>query len=100
MWPEIACCTFTPSTTTPITKTTKAMSTVTLKMTDELTEQEVVRTIDISVLFVNNDNALSGWEGDIIAPVERQRNLLKRWISERGNQQHNTILTLNSWEIN
>ena len=82
------------------TKTTKAMSTVTLKMTDELTEQEVVRTIDISVLFVNNDNALSGWEGDIIAPVERQRNLLKRWISERGNQQHNTILTLNSWEIN
>ena len=76
------------------------MNTVTLRMTDELTEKEVVRTIDISVLSVNDDNALSGWECDIIAPVERQRKQLERWISERGNQQHDTILTLNSWDIN
>jgi len=76
------------------------MNTVTLRMTDELTEKEVVRTIDIGVLLINDDNALSGWEGDIIAPVERQRKQLQRWIRERGNQQHDTILTLNSWEIN
>jgi hypothetical protein len=78
----------------------REMNTVTLRMTDELTEKEVVRTIDISVLLINDDNALSGWEGDIIAPVERQRKQLERWISERGNQQHDTILTLNSWDIN
>ena len=76
------------------------MNTVTLRMTDELTEKEVVRTIDISVLLINDDNALSGWEGDIIAPVEKQRKQLQRWIRERGNQQHDTILTLNSWDIN
>ena len=76
------------------------MNTVTLRMTDELTEKEVVRTIDIGILFINDDNALSGWEGDIIAPVEKQRKQLQRWIREHGNQQHDTILTLNSWDIN
>ena len=75
------------------------MNTVTLRMTDELTEKEVVRTIDIGVLLINDDNALSGWEGDIIAPVEKQRKQLQRWIREHGNQQHDTILTLNSWDI-
>ena len=81
-------------------QTQREMNTVTLRMTDELTEKEVVRTIDIGVLLINDDNALSGWEGDIIAPVERQRKQLQRWIREHGNQQHDTILTLNSWEIN
>lgn len=82
------------------TNTQHAMNNVTLRMTDELTEQEVVRTIDISVLLVNNDNAAFGWEGDIIAPVEKQRKQLERWISQHGNKQHDTLLTLNSWEIN
>ena len=76
------------------------METVTLKMTDEITEKEVVRTIDISNLMIPNYNAQIGWEGNIIAPKEKQEALLENWIRHFGNEQHDTILTLNSWEIN
>jgi hypothetical protein len=78
----------------------KTMNTVTIKMTDEITEKEVVRTIDISNLMIPNYNAQIGWECNIIAPKEKQSELLEKWINERGNKQHDTILTLNSWEIN
>lgn len=76
------------------------METVTLTMLDEITEKEVVRTIDISNVMMPNYNAELGWECNIIAPTEKQEALLERWINERGNKQHDTILTLKSWEIN
>jgi hypothetical protein len=76
------------------------MKTVTLIMLDELTEKQVERTIDISNVTVPNYNAADGWECDIIGTVEQQRKGLNMWINERGNQQHETILTLVSWSIN
>jgi len=70
------------------------MRTVTLKMQDELNEVEVSRTIDISNIMVAGSGVL------VIGTEEQQRDQLNRWINERGNDQHNTILTLLSWEVN
>ncbi len=67
------------------------MKTVTLTMIDECTEQEVERTIDIT----NAMETCSELKG-----VESQRKNLNNWINERGNSQHETILTLVSWTFN
>jgi ribosome recycling factor len=76
------------------------MKTVTLFMFDELNEKQVERTIDISNVTVADTNAPDGWECDVIGTTEQQRKGLNAWISERGNEQHDTILTLQSWAIN
>ena len=73
---------------------------VTLTMFDELNETNVERTIDITNVMVNNPNALDGWEGDIIGNKKQIEVKLNEWIKERGNQQHETILTLISWSFN
>lgn len=70
------------------------MNTVTLIMTDELNEMKVERTIDATNAYSNGDIC---WE---LKDESEQRKNLERWISERGNQQHETILTLNSWRFN
>ena len=68
--------------------------TVTLKMKDLLNESTVERTIDAI-------NAFSGgsvcWE---LKDKESQAESLNRWISERGNDQHETLLELTSWKFN
>lgn len=76
------------------------MTTVTLKMYDELNETNVERTIDGSNLLVNDTNAPEGWESDIVGNKKQIEANLNKWISERGNDQHDTILTLKSWSVN
>lgn len=75
---------------------------VTVIMRDELAEglPTVERTIDITNLMVNDVNAPSGWERDILGTEKQQREKINQWISERGNEQHETLLSLVSWEIN
>ena len=67
------------------------METVTLTMLDEITEKEITRTIDIT----NAMETCSELKG-----VESQKRNLELWIQERGNEQHETILTLQSWTLN
>ena len=76
------------------------MNTVTLRMYDEFKEVEVTRTIDGSNLMVNDASAPAGWESNIMGDDEQIRQSLNKWIAERGNQQHNTILTLKDWTVN
>lgn len=76
------------------------MKTVTLKMWDELNEVNVERTIDYSNILVNNDNAQNGWECHVVGSNTEIEESLNNWIEERGNKQHDTILTLISWSIN
>ncbi len=69
------------------------MTNVHLTMTDDLTGNKVFRTIDISNLI--------NWDTQMIVKTEgKQREMLEEWINERGNDQHDTFLTLNSWIIN
>lgn len=76
------------------------MTTVTLKMYDEFNEVNVERTIDGSNLMVNNTDAPFGWECNKVGTNEQIERNLNLWISERGNQQHETLLTLLEWKIN
>ena len=69
-------------------------ATVTLIMLDELTNQIVNRTIDITNAMCNIHPC---WT---LRTKEDQRRNLERWIDERGNAQHDTLLTLQSWTIN
>jgi hypothetical protein len=70
------------------------MTTVTLQMIDELTGKTVSRTIDAINAYSNGDYC---WE---LKGENEQRKNLNKWILERGNQQHETILTLVSWSFN
>ena len=54
--------------------------------------KDVIRTIDSSVFMVHD-----GETSYITSSVERQGMLLKEWISERANAQHDTNLTLCEW---
>ena len=69
------------------------MKNVTLKMYDELNETTIERTIDAGNAY---SNGAVCWE---LRDEAEQRKNLERWISERGNDQHETILTLVSWEF-
>ena len=66
---------------------------VELTMIDELTGETVTRMID-------KTNAMKSgsftWE---IGDEASQRESLERWIAERGNKQHETILKLVSWRF-
>lgn len=75
------------------------MTSVILKMNDLFNEKQVEREIDISNLYVPNYNAPLNFEHDILGTPEQQRKNLEQWIKERGNQQHDTLLELVSWEI-
>lgn len=68
-------------------------STVTLHMTDEFTGRKVVRSIDITNVMSSGSTM---WE---LRGKNEQRKNLEAWIEQRGNEQHNTILRLDSWEI-
>jgi hypothetical protein len=69
------------------------MNNVTLNMIDLMTSNKVTRTIDIT-------NAMSTggqtWE---LKDEQNQRANLEQWINERGNQQHETTLLLESWSF-
>ena len=70
------------------------MKTVTLNMTDLLTDKIVERIIDVT-------NAMkSGAEYWVLGTEASQRERLEMWISDRANEQHETYLCLNSWVIN
>lgn len=66
---------------------------VNLIMLDELTGKEIHRSIDITNAM---DNGAECWE---LNGHESQRENLERWIEERGNDQHNTILKLQDWSF-
>ena len=70
------------------------MRTVTLQMTDLLNDTKIERTIDATNAYSNGSVS---WE---LRGENEQRENLERWISERGNEQHDTILELNSWKLN
>ena len=70
------------------------MKTVTVTMIDELTGKEVVRTIDATNAYSNGSEC---WE---LRGENEQRTNLENWINERANEQHNTILSLISWNFN
>jgi hypothetical protein len=74
-------------------QTNKTMTTVTLKMNDLLNETTIERTIDATNSY---SSGLDYWE---LKGESEQRESLERWISERGNDQHETILELISWEF-
>lgn len=78
------------------------MQTVTVVMIDlfSTTQEEVVRTIDISNICVVDSSANLDWECNVIATKEKQAKLLEQWIRDRANEQHNTLLELKSWTIN
>lgn len=69
------------------------MNTVTLHMVDMQTDNTIQRTIDVT-------NAMSStypcWK---LGNEEQQRQNLERWINERGNEQHEATLILESWTI-
>ncbi len=69
------------------------MKTVTLEMHDEMTGENVTRTIDATNAYSNGSEC---WE---LRGENEQRANLENWIDERANEQHNTILTLISWSF-
>lgn len=66
---------------------------VRVTMFDEFTGETVVRTIDKSNVYI------ASGEYQVLAKPETQRKLLETWITERANDQHQTLLTLVSWEL-
>ena len=76
------------------------MTTVTLKMYDELNQKNVERTIDGSNIMVADTNALPGMECNKIGNDQQIKEKLDQWINERANKQHNTILSLINYKIN
>jgi hypothetical protein len=66
------------------------MQNVNLKMTDS-EGKTVLRTIDGLNAYSNGSEC---WE---LRGRNEQRKQLERWISERGNEQHATKLTLIDW---
>ena len=66
---------------------------VELTMTDELTGDTLTRRIDKTNAMTSGDFC---WE---LRDKESQRKALENWIQERGNQQHETLLSLLSWRF-
>ena len=75
------------------------MKTIELTMKDELKNVTVIRNIDISNAMVNDTQAAFGWEGQKIGTDAQIKNNLNEWIKERGNAQHDTLLTLLYYKI-
>lgn len=71
-----------------------------VKMIDLFTGELVERTIDISNFSVPDYTAPDGWECNVIATnKEQQVKLLNSWIEQRANPQHDTVLSLESFEV-
>ena len=69
------------------------MRNVIVTMQDQFTRKEVVRTIDALNAYSSGDVC---WE---LRGEAEQRKNLNRWIIERANEQHETILELVSWRF-
>ena len=69
------------------------MKQVVVRMFDELNQVNVERTICASNVMVSASDCRK------IGTEEQQKTLLNDWIAQRANQQHETILSLLSWEI-
>jgi uncharacterized protein YpmB len=70
------------------------MKTVTIKMNDLLNEKIVIRTIDASNVYSSGSHY---W---VLKGENEQRKNIENWINQRGNEQHDTLLELISWELN
>ena len=66
---------------------------VTLVMEDELTGEMVERTIHKLNAYSSGSEC---WE---LRGENEQRANLEQWITDRGNEQHDTILKLISWSF-
>ena len=66
---------------------------VELTMKDGLTGETVVRRLDKINAMKSGESC---WE---IGHEASQRLQLTRWIEERGNEQHRTLLSLVSWKF-
>lgn len=78
------------------------MKQIKVVMRDLLSENEelIERFIDISNFSIPNYKAQLNFEHNIITEDEnKQKEILENWISERANDQHETLLELVSWEI-
>lgn len=75
--------------------------TVTIQMKDLLDEKLTIieRTISDTVIQVH-DNSVKEWECNKFPSEEKQTELIKTWISERGNSQHDTLLEYVSHKLN
>lgn len=69
------------------------MNNVILTLKDLFTNEVITRTIDATNAY---SNGAVCWE---LGDEEAQRANLERWVTERGNAQHETILELTSWEF-
>lgn len=69
------------------------MENVILVMKDELTGEKVERTICATNAMSNSYPCYE------LKSKSHQRKALESWINERGNDQHETILTLQSWSF-
>ena len=69
------------------------MQTVCLEMETQ-SHKKVFREIDITNICFSGSEC---W--NVAQNREHQKELLNNWIQERGNEQHNTILTLKDWWI-
>lgn len=78
----------------------KEMTTVKLTLKDLFTDKLITRSIDISNILVNDSSAPLNWECNILGNKEQQEARLNEWITDRGNEQHNTLLELVTWELN
>lgn len=65
------------------------MRAVKVTMTDDFTGETINREIDITNAMINN----------MIASDAQITENLNQWIDQRANQQHETILTLVSYEL-
>ena len=69
------------------------MKNLAITLKDELTNETIHRNISAT-------NAMnSGSVCYELGTDTDQKNNIERWISERGNNQHETILSLVSWEF-
>ena len=71
-----------------------------VNMTNWNNGETVTRLIDISVLSQPDYNASEGWECNaIVTDKAKQEVILSQWVSERACDQHQALLTLESWSI-
>lgn len=73
------------------------MNNVKVTMLDEFTGETVVRIISDSNIQVAANAPLDS-ECNQIGNEAQQRKGLENWIRTRANQQHDTLLSLISWE--
>ena len=65
------------------------MNVINVTMTDDFTGETVERQIDISNFSIKSN----------FPNISEQEAILNEWIISRANHQHDTSLTLESWNI-